>query len=162
MNSPSAAHPMEGIGREGYSVASARREISKCIKEAYDDVNDGKAGDGLVALNRAENLAIELKDALAERAVVRAMASCYRDLAAGAKSKTDKDGFLNSAIQRLERGLELSMMMGEYQGDADMYGDIGDLYVEMGDLTNAGLMYDKCIQALSEDKITFPSSSWDC
>ncbi|CAG9464640.1 unnamed protein product [Pedinophyceae sp. YPF-701] len=162
MNSPSAAHPLEGVGKGNFSVAQARREISRSIKESYDDALEGDPEKGIKALDHAEELAIELKDAVAERAVVRAMAQCYREMAAASESEGKRQEAFRSAITCLERGLEISMQVGEYTGDADMYGDIGDLFVELGDLQKAGEYYDRCIKALSEDRITIPSSSWDC
>lgn len=64
--------------------------------------------------------------------------------------------------QCLERGLNISSTIGgTYVGDADMYGEIGDLYVELGDYVKAQEYYDRCIKALESDNI-LPTSSWDC
>lgn len=152
MASASAAHPLETFGgEEGFSLASARREISRAIKESRDWTKEGRPDEGVMALVRAEELAIELKDPVAERGVVRAMSTCYR-----------AQGKLSDAIQCLERGLNISSTIGgTYVGDADMYGEIGDLYVELGDYVKAQEYYDRCIKALESDNI-LPTSSWDC
>lgn len=133
VSSPSAAHPVESIGEEGMSVATARREISKHIKRAKEHLK-AKNGQGAVdRLMKAEKLVIELKDPIAERTVVRAQARAYQSL-----------GKLTQAVDCLERGLSISESMGDSQADADTYGQLGDLYVDLGQLDKAAVCYDKC------------------
>lgn len=47
-------------------------------------------------------------------------------------------GNLVKALKCLRRSLELSEMANDRTGDADVLGDIGDIYAEMGNYERAG------------------------
>ncbi len=67
------------------------------------------------------------------------------ELKASAKAAPDARTRLNY----LKEALEIKVYFeGEEVKDADLYGLIGDAYAEVGDLANAGLMYEKCIETL--------------
>ena len=60
-------------------------------------------------------------------------------------------GQQKTAIQHLERVLEISQIMGEHVGDADDYGTIADIYTDMGQFEKAAKYYDRYIGTMSSD-----------
>ena len=56
-----------------------------------------------------------------------------------------------TAIQHLQRVLEISSEMEDHVGDADAYGTIADIYTEMGHFERAAEYYDKYIERMSAD-----------
>ena len=132
------------------TIGTARRSISRAIKESRDWCKEGEPSKGVACLQAVESLAIKLRDPMAERGLMRAMSACYR-----------AQGATQDAIACLLRGIYISSQIGAYTGDADMFGEIGYLYVELGDYDAAQLYYDECLKALDEDKTTVVTD-WDC
>ena len=156
LDAPAAAHPVETYGEADLSLAEARRAISRSLGEAKQALKAGCTGDALARTAEALALARELRDARAERAVVRLSARALR--AAG-----DPRG----ALRELLRSADLSEALGEGSGDADVAGAIADCYADLGDFERAGEWYDRCIAAIqeSEEGGKAPvalSSMWDC
>lgn len=122
--------------------------------EAKQALKAGCTGDALARTAEALSLARELRDARAERAVVRLSSRALRAA-----------GDLRGALRELLRSADLSEALGEGSGDADVAGAIADCYADLGDFERAGEWYDKCILAIQEPEGTAPlavSSMWDC
>lgn len=154
LDAPAAAHPVETYGEADLSLAEARRAISRSLGEAKQALKAGCTGDALARTAEALSLARELRDARAERAVVRLSARALRAA-----------GDLRGALRELLRSADLSEALGEGSGDADVAGAIADCYADLGDFERAGEWYDKCIVAIQADGGTAPialSSMWDC
>ncbi len=62
-----------------------------------------------------------------------------------------RQGQHRTAIQHLQRVLEISGAMGDHVGDADAYGTIADIYTEIGHFERAAEFYDKYIERMSAD-----------
>lgn len=60
-------------------------------------------------------------------------------------------GQQKTAIQHLERVLEISNGMGDHVGDADAYGTIADIYTDMGQFEKAAKYYDQYIEKMNSD-----------
>ena len=74
-----------------------------------------------------------------QRRAMRGLAACRRE-----------NGDVKGSIADLKRVLEMSGEIGDTTGDADAYGQIADLYTDLGDLESAGTYYDKYIDAMNE------------
>ena len=151
-----AAHPpSETYGEADLSLAEARRAISRSLGEAKQALKAGCTGDALARTAEALALARELRDARAERAVVRLSARALRAA-----------GDLRGALRELLRSADLSEALGEGSGDADVAGAIADCYADLGDFERAGEWYDRCIAAIQappdEGGALAVSSMWDC
>ncbi len=68
-----------------------------------------------------------------------------------ALSHAPRQGQHRTAIQHLQRVLEISGAMGDHVGDADAYGTIADIYTEIGHFERAAEFYDKYIERMSAD-----------
>ncbi|KAK9829474.1 hypothetical protein WJX72_006078 [[Myrmecia] bisecta] len=152
LEAPSAAHPIESYGSDNLSLAQARQTISKKLREGKSSLADGNGSAALAVLQDADELAREVQDVRAQRAVVRAAAKAYVLM-----------GNPQASLDALQQSIELSKELGETQGDADVLGEIADVYADMGDLERAGEYYDKCFLAIqNEAPSTMSQSSWDC
>lgn len=151
LGAPSAAHPVEGFGSEGYSLAQARRQLSQSIREAKTAVQSGEGAQALEIIGAGEQLAVEMMDKKAQRAVARVQAKAMRQV-----------GDIQGALSALHRSIALSLELGENSGDADVLGELGDLHAELGELEKAGEYYDRCIRAIQDEQPAAMSSTWDC
>lgn len=148
--SPSAAHPEEAYGEQRLSIARARRQIAQCIRGSKELVRDGRQGEVFPLLEQGLQLAAETADQRAERALIRVRARALRET-----------GDPAGALRDLHRSLALSQQLGETAGDADTYGEMGDVLTELGDLESAGKYYDLCISAIQSEAQQPLSSTWD-
>ncbi|KAL4419602.1 hypothetical protein ABPG77_001656 [Micractinium sp. CCAP 211/92] len=148
--SPSAAHPTESFGDQRLSIARARRQIAHCIRGSKELVRDGRQSEVFPLLEQGLQLAAETADLRAERALIRVRARALREL-----------GDPAGALRDLHRSLSLSQQLGETAGDADTYGEMGDVLTELGDLESAGKYYDLCISAIQSEAQQPLSSTWD-
>ncbi|EFN54585.1 hypothetical protein CHLNCDRAFT_135416 [Chlorella variabilis] len=155
LRSPSAAHPTEGFGDERLSLARARRQIAQCIRGGKELVQAGRPGEVFPLIEQGLQLAAETADVRAERALVRVRARALRD--AGKPRWGDPAG----ALRDLRRSIALSQQLGEGSGDADTFGEMGDILTELGDLEAAGQYYDKCIAAIQTEGVQPLGSTWD-
>ncbi|KAL4427602.1 hypothetical protein ABPG75_001691 [Micractinium tetrahymenae] len=148
--SPSAAHPTELYGDQRLSMARARRQIAQCIRGSKELVRDGRPGEVFPLLEQGLQLAAETSDLRAERALIRVRARALRE-----------SGDPAGTLRDLQRSLVLSQELEETAGDADTYGEMGDVLTELGDLESAGKYYDLCIAAIQSEAQQPLSSTWD-
>ncbi|GAB4821511.1 hypothetical protein N2152v2_008557 [Parachlorella kessleri] len=158
LGAPAAAHPVEAFGDSKLSLAGSRRRIGAVIRAVKQQLREKEAGTApgpdsvaLPLVSEALGLAESIKDVKAQRALVRLQARALR-----------QSGDLEGALHALERSMVLSLELGEKSGDADVFGEIGDVLTEMRDFERAGEYYDRCIQAIQDEVPQSLSSTWDC
>lgn len=86
----------------------------------------------------------------ATRAVLRVKARVLKE-----------QGKISETLACLQKVLAVSIAMEEFSGDADVFGEIADLYTQLGDLEQAAEYYDRCIAAIASDQPSQLSSTWD-
>jgi tetratricopeptide (TPR) repeat protein len=146
-----APHPYEAIGDQNLSLAKARQQLTKVIREGRTALLDG---DGALAVEKSQHcatLAEDMKDVRAIRAVARLKASALR-----------KVGNLEGALEELRRALSLSEELQDFSLDADIWGEMADTYADLGNYEQAAQAYDKCILAIQEDRTSPQTNTWDC
>ncbi|GMH44019.1 hypothetical protein BSKO_11953 [Bryopsis sp. KO-2023] len=151
MDAPAAAHPIEGYGREGYSLAQARREFSLSLQDGKGALLRNNGMEAMAFTKRALELAQDIKDRRAQRSVFKVQAQAYKLL-----------GESQKALQCLNKSLQISKELDEQYGNVDVYGEMADIHADMGDFETAAEYYDKCIEAIQTDEAEPISPYWDC
>lgn len=123
----------EDQGTEVRQCVAALREGKRLLREK-------QGASAMVRFEKALMLAKGAKEALYERRSTRGLAAAAR-----------LQGQQKTAIQHLERVLEISNGMGDHVGDADAYGTIADIYTDMGQFEKAAKYYDQYIEKMNSD-----------
>ena len=111
---------------------------------------DGRYEEALEALQVALVHSNELKQLSATRAILRIKAAVFREME-----------LFKEALQCLMRVLAVSMAKEEFSGDADVFGEIADLYAELGDLEQSAEYYDRYLEAIKTGLPSNLTSTWD-
>jgi len=144
------AEQSAALGEEAIKEEEQRQQLLAYISRGRAALDAGKTNEALEVLAKAQTLSKEAEVLPATRAILRIKAEAYR-----------ADGNLREAVDCLIKVLAVSMAMEEYSGDADVYGEIADLYTELGDMAQAGEYYDRCIDAITVGQPSNLSSTWD-
>ena len=120
--------------------ASASDEAAVALKSGRKLLEQKKGAAALVHFEKAKMLSRKKGSRLQERRAERGLAAASR-----------LQQQYNKTIGHLMRVLEISKEMNEFTGDADAYGNIADVYTELGDLENAGKYYDLYIERMTQD-----------
>jgi tetratricopeptide (TPR) repeat protein len=128
------------------AFAQLREKISfgRRLKE------DGQYEEALKALQEALVLSYVIKQLSATRAILRIKAAVFRNV-----------GRYQEALLCLMRVLAVSMAKEEFSGDADVFGEIADVYAELGDLEQSGEYYDRYLRAIESGLPSKLTSTWD-
>ncbi|KAK9846451.1 hypothetical protein WJX81_004056 [Elliptochloris bilobata] len=116
------------------------RQCTAALREGKRLLKEKQGASALVRFERALMLAKFAGDRTQERRATRGLAAAAR-----------LQGQHRTAIQHLQRVLEISSEMGDHVGDADAYGTIADIYTEIGHFERAAEFYDKYIERMSAD-----------
>lgn len=113
-------------------------------------MDEGRYHEALEALQAGLKLSHQANILSATRAIMRLKAKMFR--------KQHKPA---EALQCLEKVLAVSIAMEEFSGDADVFGEIADLYADLGNMEQAAEYYDRCLNAISSEQPSQLSSTWD-
>lgn len=104
----------------------------------------GEPEEALAAFERAAEMARSGGELRAQRSALRgsALALARMGTEGGDESK------VRQAVSLLTRCLAISLELEDYSQDATVYGDLGDLYMQLGDMDAASDAYDRCIQRM--------------
>eukprot|EP00471_Norrisiella_sphaerica_P009023 CAMPEP_0184504082 /NCGR_PEP_ID=MMETSP0113_2-20130426/52142_1 /TAXON_ID=91329 /ORGANISM="Norrisiella sphaerica, Strain BC52" /LENGTH=342 /DNA_ID=CAMNT_0026893697 /DNA_START=10 /DNA_END=1038 /DNA_ORIENTATION=- len=109
-------------------------------------LKDGNGEAALGAFQKAMNAIAEAKQTgsfnnyQAERKAHRGLGAAHRLL-----------GNLRSALEHMERVVEISLKSGDKTGLGDAYGVLADIYTEIDEYEKAATYYDKYIEAINDD-----------
>ena len=152
LNLPAAAHPTERVTEDGASVSETRRELRASMHAASEQLAAGDASAALASYEAAMALAAALGSRLASVATARGAARALTEL-----------GRPDDALARLLIAADLAaggvgdddftrVAKGppeDFPRD-DLAGEVGDAYVELGELEMAGLWYDAALSAMGD------------
>ena len=114
-------------------------DTASALKKGRKLLESKKGAAALVHFEKARMLSRSDGNKVQERRAERGLA---------AASRMQKQ--FKKAIGHLERVLEISREIDEYTGDSDAYGNIADIYTELGDLEKAAKYYDLYIERMNE------------
>jgi len=118
-------------------LSSDQGQCRDALRAGKRLLKEGNGSAAMVRFEKALLLSRALADGVQQRRAVRGLAAAAR-----------LQGQHRAAIGHLERVLELSTEMGEYTGDADAYGALGDALIDLGEFERAAEMYDKYIASM--------------
>jgi tetratricopeptide (TPR) repeat protein len=114
-------------------------DTASALKKGRKLLESKKGAAALVHFEKARMLSRSDGNKVQERRAERGLAAASR-----------MQNQFKKAIGHLERVLEISQEIDEYTGDSDAYGNIADIYTELGDLEKAAKYYDLYIERMNE------------
>eukprot|EP00192_Tetraselmis_astigmatica_P021341 CAMPEP_0117677702 /NCGR_PEP_ID=MMETSP0804-20121206/16885_1 /TAXON_ID=1074897 /ORGANISM="Tetraselmis astigmatica, Strain CCMP880" /LENGTH=267 /DNA_ID=CAMNT_0005487001 /DNA_START=38 /DNA_END=841 /DNA_ORIENTATION=- len=135
---------------EEVQLYEQREQLLNYIRQANTMLDSEAYDEALEVLKSALALSNEAGIHSATRAVLRVKGRVLK-----------AQGKLEETLACLQKVLAVSIAMEEFSGDADVFGEIADLYTQLGDMEQAAEYYDRCIAAIGADQPSQLSSTWD-
>eukprot|EP00951_Prasinocladus_malaysianus_P046745 scaffold647909_cov47-Prasinocladus_malaysianus.AAC.2 len=135
---------------EELQMSEQRQQLLGDIRLGRDFLDKQDYTNALEVLQKALLLSRDLDVLPATRAIMRLKARAYKEMQQ-----------YEDSLKCLEKVLLVSIAMEEYSGDADVCGEIADMYTQIGDLEQAAEYYDRYLAAISNGLPSNLSSTWD-